>query len=54
LPDGGFVFKPKNPNLGNFWSAFRLENVNNIFYGQLEYFTEIWEMLWQFGTFFIH
>jgi hypothetical protein len=27
-----------------------LENVN-IFYGHLEYFAEIWEVLWPFGKF---
>jgi hypothetical protein len=30
-----------------------LENVN-IFYGHLEYFTEIWEIVWPFGTFCVN
>jgi hypothetical protein len=30
-----------------------LENVD-IFYGHLEYFMEIWDILWPFGTFCIH
>jgi hypothetical protein len=30
-----------------------LKNVN-IFYGCLEYFTDIWEILWPFGSFSAH
>jgi hypothetical protein len=30
-----------------------LENFN-IFYGHLEYFTDIWDILWPFGTFWVH
>jgi hypothetical protein len=30
-----------------------LENVE-IFYGHLEYFTDIWDILWQLGTFCVH
>jgi hypothetical protein len=37
-------FQTKNPNLGSFWEGLKLENVD-IFYGQLEYFKDIWEML---------
>jgi hypothetical protein len=38
-------FQTKNPNLGKFWRVLgRLENVN-IFYGLLEYFMEIWDIL---------
>jgi hypothetical protein len=44
-------FQTKNPNLGKFWNALcRLENVD-IFFGHLEYFAGIWEMLWPFGKF---
>jgi hypothetical protein len=47
-------FQTQNPNLGKFWSPLhKLENVN-IFYGHLEYFNEVWEILWPFGTFCIH
>jgi hypothetical protein len=36
-------FQTKNPNLGKFWRAsHRLESVD-IFYGQLDYFTDIWD-----------
>jgi hypothetical protein len=44
-------FQTKNPNLGKFWRAPWLENVD-IFYGHLEYFTDIWDIIWPFGTFF--
>jgi hypothetical protein len=38
-------FQTKNPNLGKFWRALhRLENVD-IFYGHLEYFKDIWDIL---------
>jgi hypothetical protein len=33
-----------------FFEGIRMENVD-IFYGHLEYFTEIWVILWTFGTF---
>jgi hypothetical protein len=37
-------FQTKNPNLGKFLSALcRLENVD-IFYGQLNYFTDFWDI----------
>jgi hypothetical protein len=36
-------FQTKNPNLGKFWSALDLENVY-VFYAQMEYFSEIWEV----------
>jgi hypothetical protein len=39
-----FVFKPKKKNLGKFYEGLRLENVY-IFYGHLEYFMEIWDIL---------
>jgi hypothetical protein len=37
-------FQTKNPNLGKFWRGPRLKNVD-IFYGHLEYFTDIWDIL---------
>jgi hypothetical protein len=33
--------------------GLRLENVN-IFNGHLEYFIDIWDILWPFGTFCVH
>jgi hypothetical protein len=33
--------------------GLRLENVD-IFYGHLEYFIDIWVILWPFGTFCVH
>jgi hypothetical protein len=38
-PDG-LYFKPKIP----VWEVLKLENVD-IFYGHLEYFTDIWNIL---------
>jgi hypothetical protein len=47
-------FQTKNPNVGKFWSVLgRLENVG-IFYGHLEYFVNIWDMVSQLGTFCVH
>jgi hypothetical protein len=43
-------FQTKNPNLGKFWRALRLENVY-IFYGHLEYFKDVWAIVCPFGTF---
>jgi hypothetical protein len=37
-------FQTQNPNLGKFWRATELENVD-IFYGHLDYFTDIWDIL---------
>jgi hypothetical protein len=37
-------YKTQNPNLGKFLEGPRLENVD-IFYGHLEYFTDIWDIL---------
>jgi hypothetical protein len=43
-------FQTENTNLGKFWRAScRLENVD-IFYGQLEYFMDIPDILLPFGT----
>jgi hypothetical protein len=39
--------------LGKFWSGPRLENVD-IFYGHLEYLTDVWDILSSFGTFCVH
>jgi hypothetical protein len=33
--------------------CLRWENVAK-FYGHLEYFTDIWDILWPFGTFCVH
>jgi hypothetical protein len=47
-----FVFKPKIP----IWKKFKglkLENVDT-FYGRLEYFMGIWDILRPFGTFCVH
>jgi hypothetical protein len=46
-------FQTKNTNLGKFWRAIRLENVY-IFHGHLEYFMDIGDILWLFGTFWVH
>jgi hypothetical protein len=47
-------FQTKTPNLGKFYlEGLRLDNVY-IFYGHLEYFMEIWDILWPFGIFCIH
>jgi hypothetical protein len=46
-------FQTKNPNLGKFWRVLDVENVA-IFYGYWEYFTNICDILWQFGTFCDH
>jgi hypothetical protein len=35
------------------FEGLRLENFE-IFYGHLEYFTDIWDILWAFGTFCVH
>jgi hypothetical protein len=37
-------FPTKNPDLGKNRHGLRLENVD-IFYGHLEYFTDIWDIL---------
>jgi hypothetical protein len=47
LPDGFFS------NQKSHLEGLRLKNVN-IFYGHLEYFTEILDILCPFGTFCIH
>jgi hypothetical protein len=45
-------FQTKNPNLGKFWRAWDWKLFRC--YGHLEYFIAIWEILWPFGTFFVH
>jgi hypothetical protein len=45
-------FQTKNPIGANF-VGFRFENVD-IFYGHLEYFTDIWNILRTFGIFYGH
>jgi hypothetical protein len=45
-------FQTQNPNLGKFLRALhRLENID-IFYGHLEYFTGIWNILRTSGIFY--
>jgi hypothetical protein len=39
--------------LGKFWRALDWKKVY-IFYGHLEYFMEIWNILCPLGTFYIH
>jgi hypothetical protein len=41
-------FQTKNPNLGKFWRASDWK----MFSGHLEYFMEIWDILWRFWTFY--
>jgi hypothetical protein len=48
LPDG-FFSNPKS-QFGKILEGLRLENVD-IFYGHLKHFTDIWDILWPFGTF---
>jgi hypothetical protein len=45
LPDG--LFSNQKSQFGWFWEDLRLENVD-IFYGHLEYFMAIWNILWPF------
>jgi hypothetical protein len=40
-------FQTKNPNFGKLLEGPTFENVD-IFYGHLEYFTEIWDILCSF------
>jgi hypothetical protein len=53
-----YIFKPKNPHLGNFWRVLQWEMVVYfmniwsilqsfvILYGHLVYFVKIWYILW--------
>jgi hypothetical protein len=50
LPDM-VSFQTKNPTLGTFWRALDWKMENARFYGHIEYFTDIGECLWPFGTF---
>jgi hypothetical protein len=52
-------FQTKNPNLGTFWRALEWKMLVclwsfGIFYGHLEYFTVIWNILRSFGIFYGH
>jgi hypothetical protein len=47
-------FQTKNPNLGEFGRALDWKMFIYVFYGHLEYFVEIWDILWPFGIFCIH
>jgi hypothetical protein len=51
LPDG--LFSNQKSLFGLILEGLRLENVY-IFYGHLEYFMEIWDIVWPFGTFCIN
>jgi hypothetical protein len=51
LPDG--LFSNQNSQFGKHFQGLRLKNVD-IFYGHLEYFMDIWYILWPFGTFCVH
>jgi hypothetical protein len=48
LPDG--LFSNQKSQFGSILEGLRLENVD-MFYGHFEYFTDIWDILWPFGTF---
>jgi hypothetical protein len=39
------VFKPKNPNSGKFRRALHSLKIVDVFYGHLEYYTDIWDIL---------
>jgi hypothetical protein len=47
-----YIFKTKNPILGTFWMAFDWKML--LVYVHLEYFTDIWEIVWLFGIFCVH
>jgi hypothetical protein len=51
LPDG-FFWNQKS-KFGQIFGSLRWENAD-IFQGHLEYFTDIWDILWPFGTFNVH
>jgi hypothetical protein len=42
-------FQTKNSNLGKFWRALG-EKLLIQFMAILEYFTDVWDILWPFGT----
>jgi hypothetical protein len=48
LPDG--LFSNQNSQFGKKFKGLRLENAD-IFYGHLEYFIDIWDILYPFVTF---
>jgi hypothetical protein len=46
-----FIFKPKSP----IWAKFKGPQIGKcLFYGHLDYITDIGDILWPFGTFCIH
>jgi hypothetical protein len=47
-------FQTKNPNLDKFWRALHRWEMLIYFKGHLEYFKDIWDILWPFGTFCAH
>jgi hypothetical protein len=46
-------FQTKNPNLGKFWTTLDWKMLI-YFMAVLEYSTDIWDILRQFGTFCVH
>jgi hypothetical protein len=51
LPDG--LFSNQRSQFGKNFQGLGLENFD-IFYGHLEYFMDIWDILWPFVTFCVH
>jgi hypothetical protein len=51
LPDG--LFSNPKSQFGLILECLKLDNVNK-FYGHLDYFADLWDILWQFGTFCVH
>jgi hypothetical protein len=47
-------FQTKNTNWGKFWRALDWKMFTYIFYGHLEYFTDIGDIVWLFGTFCVY
>jgi hypothetical protein len=47
-------FQTKNTNLGKFWRALYWKMFIYVFHGHLEYFMDIGDILWLFGTFCVH
>jgi hypothetical protein len=52
LPDG--FCQTKNTNLDTFWRSLDWNTYVYIFNGHLEYFTDIWDILWRFRSFCVH
>jgi hypothetical protein len=43
-------FQNKSPNLVKFWRALEWKRLAYVFFGQLEYLSDIWYILWLFGN----